>query len=333
MGARARRAGPRRPRLHRRARHVADRRARASWQTRRGVAARGGQRRASASVIGRYFAMDRDKRWDRTAAGATTCSSTARAEHHADSAAPRRRATPTSATRPTSSSTPTTVGDEARIRPGDTVIAFNFRPDRMRQITAGARRRRRRAARVSATTLTEYEEGWPYPVAFPPRGPTTTLRTVVADAGGAPAARRRDREVPARDVLLRRRRGGARTQGERRELVPSPRDVPTYDHKPEMSAPRGGATRSSTPGTTDGRGFGIINFANADMVGHTGVIPAAVEAVETVDALPRRASSRRCRPRGGALRHHRRPRQRRPHARGRRLARTPRTRSTRCRSS
>jgi 2,3-bisphosphoglycerate-independent phosphoglycerate mutase len=71
-------------------------------------------------------------------------------------------------------------------------------------------------------------------------------------------------------------------EGERRELVPSPRDVPTYDHKPEMSA-REAAQAFVTAWREDAPTFGIINFANPDMVGHTGVIPAAVRAIETVD--------------------------------------------------
>ena len=71
-------------------------------------------------------------------------------------------------------------------------------------------------------------------------------------------------------------------EGERREMVPSPREVPTYDYKPEMSAPEAAAAFVAA-WTEDAPAFGIINFANADMVGHTGVIPAAVKAVETVD--------------------------------------------------
>src|SRR4029077_380944 len=71
-------------------------------------------------------------------------------------------------------------------------------------------------------------------------------------------------------------------KGERRELVPSPRDVPTYDHKPEMSA-RGAPDAFVSAGREDEPRFGIINFANPDMVGHTGVIEAAVKAIETVD--------------------------------------------------
>ena len=109
-----------------------------------------------------------------------------------------------------------------------------------------------------------------------------------------------------------------------RELVPSPRDVPTYDHKPEMSA------REATDAfvehfEADEPAFAIINFANPDMVGHTGVIEAAVKAVETVDECLGRVveavhAARRRLPR------HRRPRQLRPHARARTARPTPRTR-------
>ena len=77
-------------------------------------------------------------------------------------------------------------------------------------------------------------------------------------------------------------------EGEERCLVDSPRDVPTYDHKPEMSAASGRRRLRASTGAGDGYRFGIINFANPDMVGHTGDIPAAVTAVEAVDALPRR---------------------------------------------
>ena len=81
--------------------------------------------------------------------------------------------------------------------------------------------------------------------------------------------------------------GGGKEQpeeGERRELVPSPRDVPTYDHKPQMSAPEAAEAVVRAWGEDDDFRFAIINFANPDMVGHTGVIPAAVTAIETVDA-------------------------------------------------
>ncbi len=183
---------------------------------------------------------------------------------------------------------PTTVGEEARIRPGDSVIGLNFRPDRMREITqALADPQFNEVDRGGSepveryTTMTEYEEGWPYPVAFPPEHPATTLPAVIAAAGGHQLHVAETEKYPHVTYFFN---GGeeAAYEGERRELVPSPRDVPTYDHKPAMSAPEAArafvdAWRESPPR------FGIINFANADMVGHTGEIPAAVEAVETVD--------------------------------------------------
>jgi 2,3-bisphosphoglycerate-independent phosphoglycerate mutase len=132
------------------------------------------------------------------------------------------------------------------------------------------------------TTLTEYEEGWPWPVAFPPARPATTLAHVVAQAGGKQLHVAETEKYPHVTYFF----GGGEEEpepGERRELVPSPRDVPTYDHKPQMSA-REAADAFVAAWHEDAPRFGIINFANADMVGHTGVIPAAVKAVETVDA-------------------------------------------------
>ena len=131
-------------------------------------------------------------------------------------------------------------------------------------------------------TLTEYEEGWPYPVAFPPARPAITLSQIVADAGGRQLHVAETEKYPHVTYFF----GGGEEDaypGERRELVPSPRDVPTYDHKPEMSA-RAAADAFIAAWGEDEPRFGIINFANPDMVGHTGVIPAAVTAVETVDA-------------------------------------------------
>jgi 2,3-bisphosphoglycerate-independent phosphoglycerate mutase len=173
--------------------------------------------------------------------------------------------------------TATTVGDEARIRPQDSVIAFNFRPDRMRQITEAL------GPKVALyTTLTEYEEGWPWPVAFPPARPETTLTHVVAQAGHKQLHVAETEKYPHVTYFF----GGGEEEpeaGERRELVPSPRDVPTYDHKPEMSAREAAAAFVKAWGE-DEPTFAIINFANPDMVGHTGSIPAAITAVETADA-------------------------------------------------
>ncbi len=238
------------------------------------------------SVIGRYFAMDRDKRWDRIQRAYDLLIHGA-AEHHVQAApAAARDAYERDETDEFISAT--TVGHEALIRPGDSVIAFNFRPDRMREITLaladpdfGDIDRDGAAPIERYVTLTEYVEGWPYPVAFPPERPQITLPQVVARAGGQQLHVAETEKYPHVTYFFA---GGeeAPEPGERRELVPSPRDVPTYDHKPQMSAVEA-ASAFSAAWAQDTPRFGIINFANADMVGHTGVIPAAVEAIETVD--------------------------------------------------
>jgi 2,3-bisphosphoglycerate-independent phosphoglycerate mutase len=230
--------------------------------------------------------MDRDKRWERTKK-AYDLLVEGRAEHHADTAVDAVRAA-YERDETDEFIEPTTVGDEARIRPGDSVIAFNFRPDRMRQITSALadpdfEEFERHAEPVQRyVTLAEYEESWPYPVAFPPARPQTTLPHLIAHAGGRQLHVAETEKYPHVTYFFG---GGEETpeEGERREVVPSPRDVPTYDKKPEMSAPE--AARAFVEAWDEGDfRFGIINFANADMVGHTGSIPAAITAVQTVDA-------------------------------------------------
>jgi 2,3-bisphosphoglycerate-independent phosphoglycerate mutase len=129
--------------------------------------------------------------------------------------------------------------------------------------------------------MAEYEEDWSYPVAFPPQRPGTTLADVLADRGMRQLHVAETEKYAHVTYFFN---GGDEDPhaGEDRELVPSPRDVPTYDHKPEMSA-QAAADAFVRHWRENGYGFGIINFANPDMVGHTGVIPAAVEAVEEVD--------------------------------------------------
>jgi 2,3-bisphosphoglycerate-independent phosphoglycerate mutase len=183
------------------------------------------------------------------------------------------------------------------------VLCFNFRPDRMRQLVralaepgfgegADAARQlpgwqgRGGAGPVGRlATLTRYEEDWDYPVAFAPERPPTTLSAVLAEQG---ATQLHVAETEKYAHVTYFFNGGEETPepGERRELVASPRDVPTYDHKPQMSADAaaGAFVSAWREDRAGGYRFGIINFANADMVGHTGVIPAAVQAVETVDS-------------------------------------------------
>ena len=155
-------------------------------------------------------------------------------------------------------------------------LFFNFRPDRARQLTQKLGEAGRRL-----TTLTEYHEDWDYPVAFPPARPEVTLASTLAERG------KRQLHVAETEKYAHVTyffNGGEEDpyDGEERQLVDSPRDVPTYDKKPEMSARE--AARALVDHWRDGDfTFGVINFANPDMVGHTGVIEAAVRAVETVD--------------------------------------------------
>jgi 2,3-bisphosphoglycerate-independent phosphoglycerate mutase len=249
-------------------------------------AAGDGRRARIGTVVGRYFAMDRDKRWERVQQAYDLLVHGRGAHRAEDGPSAVRAAYERGET--DEFVTATTVGDEARIRPGDSVIAFNFRPDRMREITlaladpAFADVDRGGAPPVERyACMTEYHEDWPYPVAFPPERPQVTLSHVLADRGATQLHVAETEKYPHVTYFFN---GGEETPypGERRELVASPREVPTYDHKPAMSAPEA-ADAFVRAWNEDRPRFGIINFANADMVGHTGVIPAAVEAVETVD--------------------------------------------------
>jgi 2,3-bisphosphoglycerate-independent phosphoglycerate mutase len=241
------------------------------------------------SVVGRYWAMDRDCRWDRIQR-AYDLLVHGRAEHRAGTGpAAARGAYERGET--DEFITPVLVGEEARIRPGDSVLAFNFRPDRMREITRALAEpglteidRGGVTPIERYTTMTCYEDDFPYPVAFAPEHPATTLPVVLAQQGVRQLHVAETEKYPHVTYFFN---GGdeAPLRGERREMVASPRDVPTYDHKPQMSARE--AAAAFVGAWREGRGagfrFGIINFANADMVGHTGVIAAAVQAIETVD--------------------------------------------------
>ncbi len=254
-------------------------------------AARGGAR--VASVVGRYYAMDRDRRWERIQA-AYDLLVHGRAAHHAATGA---QAVLDAYARGETDEfiAPTTVGEEGRIRPTDSVLCFNFRPDRVREITRalaepgfgergeelpGWQGRGGAGPRAADTTHTQYEEDWSYPVAFLPDRPSVTLAGVLADAR-ASQLHVAETEKYAHVTYFFNGGEEAPHEGEARALAPSPRDVPTYDHKPEMSARQ--ATDMFLAGWQQRPRFAIINFANPDMVGHTGVIPAAVRAIETVD--------------------------------------------------
>jgi 2,3-bisphosphoglycerate-independent phosphoglycerate mutase len=240
------------------------------------------------SVVGRYFAMDRDKRWDRTQRAYDLIVG-GEAPFSADTGVDAvKQAYGRDETDEFVS--PTLVGGEARIREQDSIVCFNFRPDRMRQIVRALAEpgsdfreidRRGRAPFERLVTMASYEEDWTYPVAFPPWRPGATLPAVLAERG-VHQLHVAETEKYAHVTYFFNGGDEKAQEGEDRELVPSPRDVPTYDHKPEMSA-REAAETFVRHWQDNGYGFGIINFANPDMVGHTGVIEAAVTAVETVD--------------------------------------------------
>jgi 2,3-bisphosphoglycerate-independent phosphoglycerate mutase len=237
-----------------------------------------------ATVGGRYYAMDRDTRWERTKL-AYDAIVHARGLHAATAA----EAIEASYERDDTDEfvVPTAIGDYDGAAEGDVAIFVNFRPDRARQMTRALAEpgfdefARAGGPVLDLTTMTSYRKGWPYPVAFPEARPRTTLAEVVSEAGGR-QLHVAETEKYAHVTYFFNGGREEEWEGEEHFLVDSARDVPTYDHKPEMSARAAADTFVSHWSEGDYR-FGIVNFANPDMVGHTGVIPAAVAAVEEVD--------------------------------------------------
>jgi 2,3-bisphosphoglycerate-independent phosphoglycerate mutase len=239
-----------------------------------------------ATVSGRYYAMDRDQRWDRTA----------RAYSNLVSGDGKRAATAAEAIQASYDADkgdefvePAVIGgpDEGRIQSGDSVIFFNFRADRARQLTRAfvleqfdAFERKAWPHSLQFVTFAEYESGLPVTaVAFPPALVETPLAKVVADAGLRQLHVAETEKYAHVTYFL----NGGHEQPfpkEDRVLVPSPK-VATYDLQPEMSAD--GVADKTIEGIKAGYPFVALNFANPDMVGHTGVLDAAVTAVETVD--------------------------------------------------
>jgi 2,3-bisphosphoglycerate-independent phosphoglycerate mutase len=241
-----------------------------------------------ATIIGRYFAMDRDKRWDRVAqayaamveakgASAPTAAAAISAAHAADK---------------TDEFIPASViGDYAGIKDGDGILCFNFRADRAREILTAlldpgfdgfARARMPRFA--AAVGLTEYSDALNahLATAFAPQSMVDKLGEVVARAGLKQLRMAETEKYPHVTFFLN---GGEEAvyPGEERIMVPSPKDVATYDLKPEMSAPEL-TDKAVTAIKSRAHDLIVLNFANADMVGHTGSLAAATRAVEAVDA-------------------------------------------------
>ncbi len=236
------------------------------------------------TVGGRYYAMDRDTRWERTklAYDAIVHAQGLRAESVDEAIASSYERDETD-----EFVKPTVIGGYDGVEEGDVAFFVNFRPDRAREMTRALAEpefdefSRAGGPVLDLTTMTLYRKGWPYPVAFPEARPQTTLAEVVSEAGGRQLHVAETEKYAHVTYFF----NGGREQeweGEERRLVDSPRDVPTYDHKPEMSAEAAADAFVEQWSGGEYR-FGIINFANPDMVGHTGVIPAAVKAVEEVD--------------------------------------------------
>ncbi|MBO6245321.1 MAG: 2,3-bisphosphoglycerate-independent phosphoglycerate mutase [Anaerovibrio sp.] len=235
-----------------------------------------------ASLSGRYYAMDRDNRWDRVqkAYEAIALGKGVAAD---DAVAGVKASYANEVT--DEFVVPAVVGDYKGMKDGDGVVFFNFRPDRARELThaftdiefSGFERK---ALKLSFATMTQYEEGLNVKVAYPPESITNTLGEVISK-NGMTQLRIAETEKYAHVTFFFN--GGVEEpyKGEDRILVPSPK-VATYDLQPEMSAIE--VTDKVVEAIKSGKyDFIILNYANGDMVGHTGVIEAAVKAVETVD--------------------------------------------------
>ena len=237
-----------------------------------------------ASLSGRYYAMDRDGRWSRTepayramaeGAGPRAASATEHLERcYAEGVTDEFVA-------------PVVIDPGGAIAPGDGIVMFNFRADRARQLAAALTQTafphfaRPRGAFADLVAMTLYADDFRHPVLFPPRSLAGTLGETLASAG-LRQLRVAETEKYAHVTYFFNGGVEAPFPGEDRDLIASPR-VATYDLQPEMSAPE--VTRTLLARLDEGgHDFVLVNYANADMVGHTGDIRAAASAVETVDA-------------------------------------------------
>jgi 2,3-bisphosphoglycerate-independent phosphoglycerate mutase len=242
-----------------------------------------------ASVVGRYYAMDRDKRWERTRQAYDLLTKGV-GRPAPDALTAIQRSYDEGVT--DEFIKPAVIVDEAgqpvaTIGDGDAVVCFNFRADRVRQISRaftlpdfdGFEREMLRDLIYIA--MTEYEKNMPYQVAFQNDDVAMPLAKVISDAGLRQFHAAETEKYPHVTFFF----NGGREQpfpGEDWQIVPSPKDVPTYDLKPEMSA-YGVRDVVLHAIASDQYDFILVNYANPDMVGHTGVIPAVVKACEVVD--------------------------------------------------
>jgi 2,3-bisphosphoglycerate-independent phosphoglycerate mutase len=243
-----------------------------------------------ASVSGRYYAMDRDKRWDRTAlAYNAMVRGVGPTAHSAEEAVERSYAAGVT----DEFIIPTLIiradgRPVATVGAGDSAVFFNFRTDRPRQTVRAFIQpdfdgfdRGAPIGDLYFVAMTEYEKHLPFHVAFRTEDVPTPIGRVLADRG-LRQLHAAETEKYAHVTFFFNGGREVPFEGEDRILVPSPREVGTYDKKPEMSgsAVAEGTAEAVRAGRYD---FVLVNFANADMVGHTGVMEATITAVETVD--------------------------------------------------
>ncbi|HKA34658.1 MAG TPA: 2,3-bisphosphoglycerate-independent phosphoglycerate mutase [Candidatus Binatia bacterium] len=239
-----------------------------------------------ATVGGRYYGMDRDKRWDRTEKAYRAI--TAGVGEHARSADEAIRKS-YQAKVTDEFMLPTVIDPEGTICDGDAVIFFNFRADRARQMTRALTQkdfaefsREKRIALAAFATMSEYDATFNLPAAFPPRDLKNILGEV-ASRNQIPQLRIAETEKYAHVTYFFNGGEEKKFPLEERILIPSVKDVPTYDLKPEMSAYE--IAGALVPEIEAERyGLVVLNYANADMVGHTGNFDATVRACEAVDA-------------------------------------------------
>ncbi|WP_457748434.1 2,3-bisphosphoglycerate-independent phosphoglycerate mutase [Sulfurimonas sp.] len=234
-----------------------------------------------ASIAGRFYAMDRDNRWERVK----------RAYNAIVTAEPKTDMTPEAYIGHSYSLgetdefvEPTAFEGYEGMQEGDSVLTINFRSDRMRELVTALADEdftefERKVQQVNLATITEYDKNFPYPVMFRKDVPKNTLAEVIANAGLRQLHTAETEKYAHVTFFLN---GGIDEpyENETRVLIPSP-NVKTYDMKPEMSAKEvGEAVLKAMDGEYD---FIVVNFANGDMVGHTGDFEAAKKAVEAVD--------------------------------------------------
>lgn len=238
-----------------------------------------------ASLMGRYFALDRDKRWDRVSkAWQAIVNGEGRRSSDVRTALSEARA----ADENDEFITPTVLASHTPLTADDTVLFFNFRNDRPREISEALALEdfdafdRGSYQPAALTTMTRYESSYPFPYAFDKDAADITLGDVVSNAGIAQLRAAETEKYPHVTFFF----NGGRDEPldhEERLLVNSPK-VATYDLQPEMSAH--GIADGVVDALTKGQyGLVVVNFANADMVGHTGVAEAVIKSVETVDEV------------------------------------------------